>query len=88
MISYKSNQYSVPPEYIGKRLKLQVYDGQIHLYYNTNLITIHAIQNQKLNYHTEHYAEISALTFKRSSYEMIEKAKENLNLIGEVYKNE
>ncbi|MBU5425171.1 IS21 family transposase [Tissierella pigra] len=88
MISYKSNQYSVPPEYIGKRLKLQVYDGQIHLYYNTNLITIHAIQNQKLNYHTEHYAEISALTFNRSSYEMIEKAKENLNLIGEVYKNE
>ena len=34
--------------------------------------------------------KISALTFKRSSYEMIEKAKEKiLNLIGaEVYKNE
>jgi transposase len=40
MISYKSNQYSVPPEYIGKKLKLQVYDNQLHLYYNTNLVTI------------------------------------------------
>ena len=27
MISYKSNQYSVPPEYINKKLKLQVYDN-------------------------------------------------------------
>lgn len=53
------------------------------MYYNTNLITIHKIQNQKLNYH----AEISTLTFNRTSYEMMEKAKENLNLIGDVYKN-
>ena len=51
MISYKSNQYSVPPEYIGKKLKLQVYDNQLHLYYNTNVVTIHEIKNQKLNYH-------------------------------------
>ncbi len=27
MIFYKSNQYSVPPEYINKKLKLQVYDN-------------------------------------------------------------
>ena len=27
MISYKSNQYSVPQEYIDKKLKLQVYDN-------------------------------------------------------------
>ncbi|KEI03005.1 transposase [Clostridium botulinum C/D str. BKT2873] len=88
MISYKSNQYSVPPEYIGKRLKLQVYDDQLHVYYSTKLVTIHDIQNQKLNYHAEHYAEISALTFNKSSYEMMKKARQNLNLIGEVYKNE
>ncbi|KEI12021.1 transposase [Clostridium novyi B str. ATCC 27606] len=88
MISYKSNQYSVPPEYIGKRLKLQVYDDQLHVYYSTKLVTIHDIQNEKLNYHAEHYAEISALTFNKSSYEMMKKARQNLNLIGEVYKNE
>ncbi|NFO05145.1 IS21 family transposase [Clostridium botulinum] len=82
MISYKSNQYSVPPEYIGKKLKLQVYDDQLHVYYNTNLVTIHKIQSQKLNYQAEHYAKISALTFNKNSYEMIELAKNNLKIIG------
>ncbi|MBY6930447.1 IS21 family transposase [Clostridium botulinum] len=88
MISYKSNQYSVPPEYIGKKLKLQVYDNQLHVYYNTNLVTIHKIQSQKLNYQAEHYAKISALTFNKNSYEMIELAKNNLKIIGEIYQNE
>ncbi|MBN1042550.1 IS21 family transposase [Clostridium botulinum] len=87
MISYKSNQYSVPPEYIGKKLKLQVYDDQLHVYYNTNLVTIHKIQSQKLNYQAEHYAKISALTFNKNSYEMIELAKNNLKIIGEIYQN-
>lgn len=88
MISYKSNLYSVPPEYIGKKLKLQVYDDQLYVYYNTNLVTIHIIKNQKLNYHVEHYVEISALTLKQNSYKMIEMAKNNLKMIGEVYQNE
>lgn len=85
MISYKSNQYSVPPEYIGKKLKLQVYDNQLHLYYNTNLVTIHEIKNQKLNYHDSHYLQISSLTFKNNNYEMNEIAKNNLRMIGEIY---
>ncbi len=88
MISYKSNQYSVPPEYIGKKLKLQVYDNQLHLHYNTKLVTIHEIKNQKLNYHYEHYLDISSLTFTNSKLDMNEIAKNNLNLIGEIYKNE
>lgn len=87
MISYKSNQYSVPPEYIDKKLKLQVYDNQLHLYYNTNLVTIHEIKNQKLNYHDNHYLQISSLTFKNSKYEMNEIAKNNLKMIGEIYGN-
>lgn len=37
MNSYKSNSYSVPPEYIGEYLQLQVYDNQLHLYYNMEL---------------------------------------------------
>ncbi|MGO5065551.1 MULTISPECIES: IS21 family transposase [unclassified Clostridium] len=87
MISYKSNQYSVPPEYIDKKLKLQVYDNQLHLYYNTNLVTIHEVKNQKLNYHDNHYLQISSLTFKNSKYEMNEIAKNNLKMIGEIYGN-
>lgn len=88
MINYKSKQYSVPPEYINKRLKLQIYDDQIHIYYNTNLITIHKVKNQILNYHPDHYVEISSLTLKKSIGEIREIAKNNLHMIGEVYKND
>lgn len=88
MISYKSNQYSVPPEYIGKKLKLQVYDNKLHIYYNTNLITIHEIKNQKLNYHNDHYVAISSLTFKNLKYDITQMSKNNLKMIGELYKNE
>lgn len=88
MISYKSNQYSVPPKYIGKRLKLQVYDNQLHVYCNTDLVTIHDIKNQKLNYHEDHYLQISSSTFNCKDYEITKMAKNNLNIIGEVYKNE
>jgi len=66
MINYKSNQYSVPPEYINKKLILQIYDDQLHVYYNTKLVTIHQINNKKLNYHQEHYVAISSLTWKNS----------------------
>ena len=87
MISYKSNQYSVPPKYINKKLKLHVYDNQLNLYYNINLVTIHEIKNPKLNYHDNHYLQISSLTFKNPKYEMNEIAKNNLKMIEEIYGN-
>lgn len=49
MISYKTNLYSVPSEYIDKILTIQVYDSQIHLYYNKNLVAIHDISKRKIN---------------------------------------
>ena len=88
MIHYKSNQYSVPPEYIGKRLKLQTYDDQLHVYYNTDLVTVHNIKNQKLNYHQDHYIAISSLTLKNPLKEIEEIAKNNLKMIGAIYQNE
>lgn len=37
MITYKENQYSVPPEYIHRELKLQYYDNRLHIYFNTKI---------------------------------------------------
>lgn len=88
MISYHSNLYSVPPEYIGKRLKLQTYDGQLHLYYNTTLVTIHTVVASKLNYHPEHYQTISEKTLGHRNNQIAKLAKHNLKMIGEVYSNE
>lgn len=85
MISYKSNQYSVPSKYQGKKVGLQVYDDQLWIYYNTELIAQHPISNKKLNYQESHYQE--ALGVSMPNYPDInDLAKRNLAAIGEVYK--
>lgn len=85
MISYKSNQYSVPAQYQGKKVGLQVYDNQLWIYYNTELIAQHPISNKKLNYQEAHYQE--ALGVSMPNYPDIDDlAKRNLATIGEVYK--
>nr|WLE91027.1 hypothetical protein GGBNIMDK_00058 [Bacillus cereus] len=87
MISHKSNQYSVPPEYQGKTVGLQVYDNQIYVYHNMKLIVQHKISQSKLNYKEEHYKK--ALAKSSPKYPNIDNlAKQNLYVIGEVYKNE
>ena len=63
MTTYRSNQYSVPPKYLGKRLVLQVYDDYLYVYYNTELIVIHLISAKKLNYTHAHYVAIARLRF-------------------------
>ncbi|OUB85279.1 transposase [Bacillus thuringiensis serovar medellin] len=87
MISYKSNQYSVPPEYQGKTVGLQVYDNQIYVHHNMKLIVQHKVSQSKLNYKEEHYKK--ALAKSLPNYPNIDNlAKQNLSVIGEVYKNE
>ena len=85
MITYLSNQYSVPPEYIGKQVKLQVYDNYLHLYYNTNLIAMHEISLKKLNYLESHYIQICKLTLNENYIDIHELSKKNLEQIGKIY---
>lgn len=88
MITYQSNQYSVPPEYIGKRMNLQVYDNHLHVYYNTSLVAIHPISSKKLNYLEQHYILISKLTLNSDKCDIETIAKNNLDQIGALFKNE
>lgn len=88
MVSYKSNQYSVPAGYIGKTVGLQVYDNQIFVYYNTELIVRHPIRPfKKLNYKQEHYVETLARGLPHTE-NIEELARKNLEAINEVYKIE
>lgn len=64
MISYKSNQYSVPAEYQGKTVGLQVYDDQLFVYYNMQLVVQHKISQLKLNYKEEHYRGTAEIRVK------------------------
>ncbi|MDC3418736.1 IS21 family transposase [Aquibacillus salsiterrae] len=89
MITYKSNQYSVPAGYIGKTVGLQLYDNHIFVYYNTDLIVQHLIRQQKINYKPEHYTEALARGLPFASEDDIDElARKNLEAIDEVYKNE
>ena len=85
MFNYKNCQYSVPPEYVGKNLSLQVYDGYIHVYCNTKFITIHPLSSKKLNYISDHYAAIARESHIFKDEHIADRAKENLKIIGKVY---
>ena len=85
MFYYKGCQYSVPPEYVGKTVSLQVYDGYIHVYYNTDFITIHPVSSKKLNYISDHYAAIARKSHVFKDEHIMDRAKENLAIIGRVY---
>lgn len=87
MITFKSNQYSVPPGYIGQTVRLQVYDNHIFIYYNTELIVQHQVSQSKINYKPEHYVEALARGLP-SSTNIEELARKNLEAIDGVYKNE
>lgn len=86
MISYKSSQYSVPNEYIGKSLNLEVIDNYLYLYDTIKLVTKHKISSKKLNYHQEHYLETARLTMPyKDKGQILQYSKENLKKIGKAY---
>lgn len=85
MFYYKGCQYSVPPEYVGKIVSLQIYDGYIYVYCNTKFITIHPLSSKKLNYISEHYAAIARKSHIFREEHRMDRAKENLEMIGKVY---
>jgi transposase len=87
MISYKSNQYSVPAGYKGKTVGLQVYDDHIYVHYNTDLLVEHRISNTKINYKQDHYLDALSKGLPRS-VNIDELAKKNLEAISEVYRND
>ena len=89
MISIHSNQYSVPSAYIGKTVEYQLHDSSAYVYFNTKLVAVHKLSEQKLNYTPEHYTEVLSFKFPgKDSDEVREMAMQNLKLIGGVYSNE
>lgn len=85
LIYYKGSEYSVPPKYINKTLKLKELENKLHIYDSTNLVTIHEISTQKINYHKEHYIEGLKSSMPDKSDEYIEKlAQKNLDIMNQI----
>lgn len=85
LFRYQGNQYSVPPEYIGKTVTLQVYDDYIHVYSNMKLIALQQLSDKKINYQSEHYLSLARKTHSFAEENIEQRAKENLKSLGAAY---
>lgn len=54
LIQYKYNKYSLPKEYIGKRVGLVVQGNKLLIYYKGKIIEKHHISDEKFNIKEEH----------------------------------
>jgi len=55
LVRYKGSEYSVPPKFNGKRVKIVPSEDKLYIYFNTDLICIHDITKRRFNYSLEHY---------------------------------
>lgn len=85
LFRYRGKQYSVPPEYIGKSVTLQVYDDYIHVYCNMKLIALQPLSEKKINYQEDHYLDLICRTHSFAEENIAARAKENLKALGAVY---
>ena len=85
LFHYRGKQYSVPPEYIGKSVTLQVYDDYIHVYCNMKLIALQPLSEKKINYQEDHYRDLISRTHSFAEENIAARAKENLRALGAVY---
>lgn len=85
LFHYRGKQYSVPPEYIGKSVTLQVYDDYIHVYCNMKLIALQPLSEKKINYQEDHYRDLICRTHSFAEENIAARAKENLRALGAVY---
>lgn len=72
LITYKGNKYSVSPKYIGKYVNLKEVNKELHIYFNTDLISIHQLSNNRINYNEDDYKELLASVLKNKNIDDIE----------------
>ncbi|WP_408022644.1 Mu transposase domain-containing protein, partial [Streptobacillus canis] len=88
LITYHKKKYSVPSKYIGKIIDVQQIDDILYMYCSTNLITIHHISENNINYYEAHYKELMKTTLKFNDNKIEEITKNNLAMIGVTWKKQ
>lgn len=83
LVTYMNNKYSVPPEYIGKPVRLFITDNTLQIYYSTNLVASHALSQKNLNYKKEHYQKLLGFCLKDES-SVEELAEKNLHQMDQL----
>ncbi|MCD7810009.1 MAG: IS21 family transposase, partial [Erysipelotrichaceae bacterium] len=87
MVNYDKHKYSVPVEYLGKLVEIEVIDNQLHIYYSGNEISCHDISDKKFNYHKNDLKQVIKGIYPTASDDRIDEMAENrlkgFDLIGE-----
>lgn len=65
LFEYQHKYYSAPPEYIGKKVSVENTENQLHVYFNTKLITVHEISDDFIKYKKAHHFEMINKTFNK-----------------------
>ncbi|MDR2834157.1 MAG: IS21 family transposase [Streptococcaceae bacterium] len=81
MIQYQNGKYSVPVQFIGKEVCIEVLEGTLFIYYGEQCIRTHPISDHLLNYQREDSIEIlRSDVFRYLEDEELERfVDENLN---------
>ena len=82
MVTFCNCKYSVKPAYIGKKVTIEPKDGQLYIYHNKQIISMHKLSEKRYNYNRDEYIEImKSSAFKDKPEDMIENiADQNLEI--------
>ena len=86
LVRYQGSGYSVPRQFINKRVRLVPIENKLYIYYNTELIAIHALTNRKFNYQSDHYQEALKEVIQNDDVDVKRIAEENLALLDSIIK--
>jgi len=86
LVNYKQTGYSVPKEFIGKRVKLIPAGDKLYIYYNNELIALHNITEKKFSYRPQDYIDgfREAMPADLSDEEITSRAEANLALFDQL----
>lgn len=91
LVHYQGNQYSVPPQYVGKVVTFSVFEESLYIYHNTELIAIHTIYEGKRQKiftpaHEKAIWEAAFPGMPTENYRDI--TKNNLSQLGALYRDD
>ena len=83
LVYYKGSKYSLSSRYIGEIVDIYPINEKLYIYLKHQLIAIHNISQQKINYHLEDYREgLSHRLSNKESNQIELMAKENLERLS------
>lgn len=85
LVYFEGNRYSVPSNMIGKRVELYKIEKKLFIYHKKQLVAIHNISQNKVNYNKDHYVEALSLSLSNKSIDDIdEMAQKNLKQLSKL----